>query len=161
MKLFLAPHSDDETLFGAFTVLRERPLVAIVMQMEPERRRESQRAMGILGAEVEFLDYRDHPTMLLELFKTYGQPEMVYAPAFEGLGNFDHNCIGELARLAFERVTYYLTYTECGKSTGTLVPFEPGWPLLKLKALACYESQINRPSCQPHFLREQMEYYAS
>jgi hypothetical protein len=30
VKVFLSPHHDDETLFGAFTLLRERPLVVIV-----------------------------------------------------------------------------------------------------------------------------------
>lgn len=159
MKLFLAPHSDDETLFGAFTVLRERPLVAVVMQMEPERRKESRAATQILRAKIDFLDWKQERP-LVELLRTFGQPEMVYAPASEERGNTDHNTVSEAARRAFEHVTYYLTYTEAGKSTGTPVPFEPGWPLLKLKALACYESQINRASCQPHFLREQMEYYA-
>ena len=46
------------------------------------------------------------------------------------------------------------------KSTGKPVVFDPEWPVLKLRALACYESQIALQECAQHFLSEQYEYYA-
>ena len=60
MKLFLSPHPDDETLFGAFTLMREKPLVVIITDsyiqqnrgenITPQQRfQESVNAMKILG----------------------------------------------------------------------------------------------------------------
>jgi hypothetical protein len=53
-----------------------------------------------------------------------------------------------------------MTYTvPAGKSKGVPVEYEAVWPLKKLKALACYESQIvTNPKMAVHFLREQFEY---
>jgi hypothetical protein len=88
---------------------------------------------------------------------------MVYAPAVEELGHPHHNMIGEIAGQVFKNVTYYMTYTRNGKSvSGNMVrPEFYEWPLKKLQALSCYESQITRPDQWDHWLREQYEYYAS
>ena len=178
MKLFLAPHNDDETLWGSFTILREQPLVAVVFDghvqaqrgetaaTADERRRETLAAMEILGAAVVFLGFSDGAKVperarIAARMRGLGHPEQVWAPAKERNGNVQHNLIAELADECFPgRVTHYLTYTEAGKSIGSPVLFEPEWPILKLQALACYESQIRLASGAPHFLREQMEYYA-
>jgi hypothetical protein len=32
VKLLLAPHNDDETLFAAYTCLRERPKVVVILR---------------------------------------------------------------------------------------------------------------------------------
>lgn len=34
MKLLISPHNDDETLFAAFTIMRERPVVLVVFDSE-------------------------------------------------------------------------------------------------------------------------------
>lgn len=175
MKLFLSPHNDDAALFGAFTILREAPLVVTVFDSHVQaargtgitmarRRDEDRAALAILGAPVMFMGLSDaEPSAdLLEraLRGFFGQPEMVYAPAVESTGHPHHNLVGEVARRVFERVTYYMTYTPAGKSVGKPVDHEPAWVLRKLKALACYESQITQANQVEHFLRNQHEYYA-
>lgn len=173
MKLFLSPHNDDAVLFGAFTVLRERPLVVTLLDSHKqaarggptmrERRAEDERAMGILGAPLMFWEASDAnphwPDIEAQLRGFFNQPEMVYAPAPEAGGNGDHNAIGEMAGRLFRNVTYYMTYTKEGKSSGVHVPFEPDWPARKIQALVCYSSQICRSDNVEHFLRSQQEYY--
>jgi len=176
MKLLISPHNDDEALFAAFTILRERPLVFIVTDSirqngrgitANERRNESIAAMTVLGAEVEFmgipdaaLNAQDFNRRISEFIGAFGPFDHIYAPAFEVDGNVDHNIIAEHK---FDTpVTRYLTYTKAGKSRSEkVVPFENNWPLIKLKALACYKSQILEPSTRDHFLRDQYEYYAA
>jgi LmbE family N-acetylglucosaminyl deacetylase len=175
LKLFLSPHNDDETLFGAFTILRERPLVLIVTDSmrqaskgitAKERRYETMNALRILGGEPYFLGIPDARLDANNLaagidgfLATHGPFEHVFAPAIEVNGNVDHNLI---AGVMFSiPTTRYLTYTTAGKSRSAhRVPFEKDWTLLKLQALACYKSQIAEPSTRDHFLREQYEYYA-
>ena len=62
--IFLAPHNDDEALFGSFTIIREKPLVVIITDswIQPNRGEkgcdaetrwnETKKAMEILGAPV-------------------------------------------------------------------------------------------------------------
>jgi LmbE family N-acetylglucosaminyl deacetylase len=175
VKLFISPHNDDEALFGAFTILREKPMVFIVTDSArqmgrgisaSERRKESLAAMKVLGAEVEFmgipdaaLNVHDFNKRINEFIAAFGPFEHIYAPAFEAAGNVDHNLIAEHN---FDLpVTRYLTYTKSGKSrSAKMVHFENDWPLLKLQALTCYRTQIFEPSTRDHFLREQYEYYA-
>jgi LmbE family N-acetylglucosaminyl deacetylase len=174
MKLFLSPHNDDAALFGSFTILRERPLVVTVLDSHKQctnggptmvqRRREDEAAMIVLGgAPIMFWGASDAsanwPDIEAQFRSFFGQPEMVYAPAYEAEGHADHNALGTLAGRVFKNVTYYMTYTRNGKSTGVPVNYEPGWAVKKLQALACYESQIRQRNQVEHFLREQGEYY--
>jgi hypothetical protein len=39
VSIFISPHNDDETLFGAFTILREKPLVVIVFDRHVQEAR--------------------------------------------------------------------------------------------------------------------------
>ena len=170
MKLLLAPHNDDESLFAAFTLLRERPLVLIVTDsfIQPERgdrgcsalerRQESIAACKILGSPVAFLGIRD--TELTEelvaerlSFFKHLEFERCYAPAIQG-GNAQHDIIGKVAGQIFNNVTHYTTYTKTELWTkGTIeVIATPKENDLKKKALACYKSQLNLGSTQPHFL---------
>ncbi len=177
MKLFLAPHNDDEALFGAFTILREHPVIVIVtdsyVQQQrggkgtaSERRRETLDAMNMLLPEpqVVFLSERDDrpdfSAVARFLQSEFTDVEAVYAPAIEEGGHAQHNAVGMVAKEVFPgKVTHYMTYTNRGKSQGIPVHVEPHWPMLKLKALACYESQIMLPATQPHFMRDLWEYY--
>lgn len=177
MKIFVSPHNDDETLFGTFTILREKPLVVVVFDSYvqtnrglagtwQERRAETEAAMEILGVGVQFLGFRDDDGTVtpdaigkrLDYF--HGTQE--FLPAFERDGHYHHNTVA----LARTQATRYLTYTTAGKSVSNCrVPIEdPNWIELKLKALSCYKSQFNldpRMGCWPHFLRDQTEYYAT
>ena len=180
MKLFLSPHNDDETLFGAFTILREKPLVVIVFDSHLQfdrgtgvtaiqRRTESMNAMIALGMmPPKFLGFSDAEAIepaIEAAFARLGRFEMVYAPADEEQGHAQHNLVARLADRVFDPVTHYLTYTRTrGKSASDHpVPIEKGeWIAAKLRALACYGSQHaidSRLGCWPHFLRDQTEYY--
>lgn len=162
MSVFLAPHCDDETLFGAFTLLREKPLVVIVYDCGPEREAETEAALKILGCDVEHwrLPLDASEEYLAFAIRTL-ETTTIYAPLPEDGGQPQHNLIGRLARDSGRSVVSYLTYTDAGKSThGNRVPVELDWIRLKLLALACYPSQSGHPSHAPHFIRDQTEYTA-
>jgi hypothetical protein len=189
MKLFLSPHNDDAVLFGAYTLLRENPLVLTVMDSylqvqrgaawcnKTVRRMEDISAVhDVLGCPICFGEIRDDKPDWEEVetgflrFEEWGLRDpilqtitRVYAPAVEENGHEHHNKIGELALKVWgDRVQPYLTYTRSGgKSTnGIRVLYDPEWPDLKRKALGCYQSQIRHPACAEHFSRSLDEYYA-
>jgi LmbE family N-acetylglucosaminyl deacetylase len=162
VNLFLSPHNDDETLFGAFTIQRVKPLVAVVFDSYVQaqrgnvvtwrqRRNETQNALAELGVgdDVRFLGMRD------DVFTTN-----------ELTGHAHHDVVALVADCIWPgRVTHYLTYTRTGGKSisANRVPVESGeWVRRKLRALACYESQIDieRLGCREHFLRDLHEYYA-
>ena len=171
MKILISPHNDDETLFCSWTILREKPLVVIVTDSArqaskgitaEQRRAETKAAMDILGVEVRFLGIPDNKLELAPLWAAVlPEAEHIWIPAYEEGGNVDHNVIATsqfLQNLAPH--THYMTYTNRGKSVGVPVPYEREWVALKLKAMACYRSQILEPSCSEHFIRDLREYYA-
>ena len=178
--LFLSPHNDDETLFGAFTLLRHKPKVLVCLRSDKqenvygfrvtssEREAETDAAMKILGCEWEqwpFLDSVLDWTMMAEWFTPLSlRHGEIFAPAVEDGGHEQHNHIGEIADIVFgvDRVTHYMTYTNGrGRSTGVPVPYEREWVALKLRALACYESQIRLESTGHHFVQGLEEWYAA
>jgi LmbE family N-acetylglucosaminyl deacetylase len=163
-KLWLAPHPDDETLFGAFTLMREKPLVLIVTDSwvqfnrgetctAEDRWQETLEAMKMLGCPVVRGGIRDDVIdewMVRNLLSKFDNFDMVYAPAIQG-GNPHHDLIGKIARDIWtgDKVRYYTTYTKENlytKGTEEVVP-TPEELALKEKALACYKSQlkINKP----------------
>lgn len=181
MKVFVSPHNDDETLFGAFTIQREKPLVVIVFDSVVQvirghkecdavtRREESLRALEELGtprSRVRFCGLGDHGKysvgVISDVIKRTlgGEPEAVWAPAHEKDGHEQHNLVAD----ACDRwnPTRYATYTTAGKTrTNKPVPIESGdWIKRKLRALACYNTQIDIEAlgCRPHFM-ELDEYY--
>jgi LmbE family N-acetylglucosaminyl deacetylase len=165
--VFIAPHHDDETLFGTFTLLREKPLVVVVYDGGPEREAETNAAMEILGCPVEHWRL---PTDIDVLTLTdwfvglVGPADRLFAPMWEAEGQPQHNTVSNAIanHRAGREVTWYATYTPSGKTvTDDPVPFEREWIGLKLRALACYPSQYAHPSHAPHFLRDQTEYVAS
>jgi hypothetical protein len=182
-KLFVSPHNDDAVLFGAFTLLREKPMVLTVfdsfVQVDrgyPEcnadaRRAEDVKAVSVcLGCAIHSGYVPDNLTKAAAAPKVYEVLSMwrrmpeVWLPAVEGAGNEQHNLVGELGLEIFKgaKIHRYLTYTRTGgKSTGgTLVTPDGPMVLKKLQALACYRTQlqINALGCWPHFLRDQYEY---
>jgi LmbE family N-acetylglucosaminyl deacetylase len=178
MNLFLSPHPDDETLFGAFTLMREKPLVVIVTDsyvqqnrgenITPQQRfQESVNAMKILGCPVMRLAIRDDivnelaVTDRLAWFKNF---ETVYAPAIQG-GNPCHDIVGQAALKVFgDKVKQYSTYARGQWYTQGNIRVEPIDTMaeFKNKALDCYISQIDLPATRPHFdavRKEMTEWY--
>jgi LmbE family N-acetylglucosaminyl deacetylase len=177
--LFLAPHNDDEALFGAYTCLRRKPLVVVCLRSfveatwEPPgptyhvREAETDAACSILDVPWRQLHVRDDEPDWDQLADEFLdirdnlQVRRVYAPWPEEGGHPHHNEIGELAGLVWdEEVWYYTTYTHAGgRTTGPIdVPVEPGWEDVKRRALACYRSQREHPRTRGGFLWPLDEY---
>lgn len=164
--LLISPHDDDSVLFAAFTCLRERPLVAVVLDsyIQPnrgergcsarERLLETAAAHEILGVETFRLGLRDDTAteeMIAAALKWITvDPEIVYAPADQEGGNVHHSMVARVARRVFgEKVRHYTTYTNKALYTTGNIEIVPSAEELELKnrALECYVSQlrINRP----------------
>jgi len=163
VKLFLAPHNDDEALYGAFTIQREKPLVIIVtdgarhekrgLVKADVRRLESFRACSEhLGAPIDFLRIPDDQLSVESAIAAFKRLELkhkgietVYAPSWYGHGNQDHNVVSVAAGEVWgKRVRFYSTYTaQCVKVEGLneIIPTESELHV-KRQALACYVSQI-------------------
>ena len=162
--LLLAPHNDDEALFTSYIILKFKPLVVIVtdavkyelkfgsMSGIMVRRKESEEAMKILGAKIEFLGipdtglYIDNLVVNLEDFEVTGK---VFAPALQQ-GHPDHDVVSLAADKVWgDKVIYYSTYTKenlTPEGALAIIPTKKEEDL-KNKALACYISQlkINKP----------------
>lgn len=172
MKIFLSPHNDDETLFGAYTIMREKPLVVIITDSHIQedrgelycdwitRRKETLKAMKIIGAEVAFLGIPDSKISETEIRMALinvleiGDPKelKVFAPMIEG-GNPIHDMVGKVAGEMFENVEYYSTYTKTRaypEADIEIKPTDHEW-LTKLKMLECYNSQKNLHSTKIYF----------
>lgn len=181
--LFLSPHNDDETLFGAFTILRETPQVITVFRSKlqeirgtgidyDQREHETRSALAVLGVpgwqqeqwgfhDNEHLSQDDLVATLEPYSATYTR---VFAPQpYDEGGHPHHDLVGHAAIQAFgnDRVTLYHTYKNGrGRVEGDLVPIKnPDWIRSKLLALACYPSQIREPSTGHHFAEALHEYY--
>jgi hypothetical protein len=87
----------------------------------------------------------------------------VYAPAVEEGGHDQHNLIGTLAADVFrERVQPYLTYRRGFMRTRSdnEVPYTAEMVALKLRALACYRSQIAlRDNTEAWFMDDTLREY--
>lgn len=165
--LFISPHCDDETLFGAYTLMREKPLVVIVTDsyiqqnrgenITPQQRfQESVNAMKLLKCPIMRLGIRDdviEKLVVMERLAWFKNFDKVYAPAIQG-GNKDHDLIGEVAQKVFgDKLIQYCTYTKQEAHTTGKIPVEATEREvnLKNKALECYISQINLPSTKMYF----------
>jgi LmbE family N-acetylglucosaminyl deacetylase len=185
--LFLAPHNDDETLFGAFTIQRERCRVVTVLRSyyQAQRwpganaatfeRRENETLQALNALGVPFFEQWTHDdrnpdwAVIGEQLGSLDADERypkVYAPFPEQHdGHEHHDLLGRLAVAVFgrDRVTFYTTYQrEQGRSTvGHRVDPTAGEIAGKLRALACYTSQLENWLCRPHFTRGIDEFLVS
>lgn len=169
--VLFAPHNDDETLFATWQLLRHDPHVVIVLKSAKQsdlgvtaetREAETDCALKQLGVSSwEQWPYPDTGPdwqaveLAMQMLDERMEPELVLAPAVEDGGHEQHSRVGELARAVFgDRVTAYLTYVrgQLSSRVGEEVAFEPDWPVRKLRALACYESQIGLPATRPWFM---------
>lgn len=167
--IFLAPHNDDEALFGSFTIIREKPLVVIITDswIQPNRGEkgcdaetrwnETKKAMEILGAPVIRLGIKDYELDFHQLCGFLANSlsgfDKIYAPALQG-GNPHHDIVHRACKTVFgDKVIEYTTYspTELYTTGNTEVKPTPEEVELKEKALDCYVSQINLRSTAPHF----------
>jgi LmbE family N-acetylglucosaminyl deacetylase len=123
VQVLLSPHNDDESLFAAYTIMPEKPLVIIVTDSNLQegvtaqvRREETMRACKILGVPVEFLGLEDGSLGELDLTREMQSLntqhwEHVYAPAIQS-GHCDHDVVGRVASRLFPSTKYYSTYTK-------------------------------------------------
>jgi LmbE family N-acetylglucosaminyl deacetylase len=178
--LYLAPHNDDEILWGTYSLLAEpeRPHVVVCLRSVKQaalgisaqrREHETRAAMRVLGCEWEQgsePDVNPDPDGLkthMEQLDGVRMPERVYAPAVEGGGHDQHNLVGEIARDVFgDRVQPYLTYRRGHMRTRSEneVPYTTEMVALKLRALSCYRSQIGlRGVTEPWFMDDTLREY--
>ena len=163
MRVFLSPHSDDEILFGAYTIMREKPLVIIcthaTMQGDNgyERAMESYRAMKMLGASVMFLGIDEDKLteeILEEKLRFLDDDDYLYlyAPEYEENGNPHHNIVANVAKKITWRTSTYKTYTGLEDRTiGKEVIPTPEELEIKKRAMACYQTQIQNPFTAHYF----------
>lgn len=168
--LFLSPHSDDEALFGAFTILKYQPLVVICFESSGDygdsnvRLQESIDACMFLGAPAQALPTDvTLMTSLMQLDRAH-EPEIVWAPSIIS-SHPEHRDLAFAAHQLFNgRVRHYDTYTagETGLRKVRMLPpapiDDPRWIAAKYMALQCYKSQLTHPRAQNFFLWDLHEY---
>lgn len=167
MIIFLAPHNDDEALFGAYTLMREKPLVLIVTDSyvqgarpgvnitARQRKDESAAACKVLGCQVAFLGLPDTELTaerLIRALDPYRKATKVYAPMMQH-GHAHHDLVSDVACQTFANVVYYATYTrgETFTPQGEAVVPTPEEVEIKNTVLKCYTSQLEYPPTRPHF----------
>ena len=182
-KVFISPHNDDETLFGAFTIMANLATIEVVIvydsfvQVErgwsrstaQNRRNESLMALKIMGIPKDRILFLGMDDRLVELPKLREQMKkfsgcQVYYPAFEPTGNRHHNAVAQAVELeVHSNMQGYLTYSGTGKSDWGRKVIPATWRHVqkKLAALSCYETQLEVSDCLPHFLRSQEEYWVA
>lgn len=151
-KLFFAPHPDDETLFGAYTIMKEKPVV-VVIKNSIERLMEFVRAMEVLGAEWMIVDSVVYVSGL--------KPDVVYIPQLNNCHAL-HNRVAQEVMKHFREseIIEYATYTspeDLQPKGRTKVEATEEMKALKLKALDCYVSQIK--ATPVHFMLENKDEY--
>lgn len=180
MNLCFESHSDDAALFAAFSAMRHGCHVVTVLEgqvqaarglriTQQQRVAENAAAMRELGLTFDQWPYRDDTPdwtaveVAMRAIDERLQPEIVLAPMVELGGHIQHNEVGALAEKVFgPRVIEYASYVRgAGRTTtGHPVVGTPEQIQRKLRALACYRSQIAEVSCQPWFLDGLTEYLA-
>ena len=165
--ILLSPHNDDESLFCAYTIMRMKPLVVVVFDSyiqdwttKEERRKETEEAMKMLGAEVMFLGLNDKTATEEDVKQALAK--LPDAEVFAPTGSHKHhNMIGRLAERRWKTVVLYTTYDGDAlhvKGRVEIVPTKKEIEV-KNKALDCYKSQLIKN--KPHFdaVRGGNEYY--
>jgi LmbE family N-acetylglucosaminyl deacetylase len=119
MQYLISPHCDDEVLFTAYKIMREKPIVVILtfptLQGENgyERIMESYKAIKLLGSPIMFLNIPEHEfseeRLREELSKLGITDQNVHVPHLDG-GHKHHDITHKVATEMFWNVTYYRTY---------------------------------------------------
>lgn len=180
--VLLAPHHDDETLFAAYLALEHDPDLIVCTRADVQEQRglpirhldratETSSAWAFLSASsrswvqwphTDVPHRTDYRALEADVAALAGRYDLCIAPAWEAGGHEHHNAVGAAAMRAFgpDRTIRYLTYRRGhGRTTGTPVEIQdPAWVVAKLRALACYVTQIREPSTRPWFLDGLTEY---
>lgn len=159
-KLFIAPHPDDECLWGAYTIQRELPFVVIVRDLRALwRNEESIMALDHLGVpynQIRFVDKLCEVSLAWD-----AEIEKVYAPAMQG----GHPLHDELCEQSIRRWgAKVILYSAYGKKKDE--PPYGRWKVesterqrkRKIEALRFYESQ-HRVAAVHFNLKSKDEYY--
>lgn len=166
-RVLFAPHSDDETLFAFYTVLRYQPRIVVCFPSERDygetnvRTLESREAMRLAGVEdVEQWYARsvDELWAAMIAYEAKVHPSEVWAPHPQS-SHPHHVMVGVEARKVFgDRVRTFHTYDADGKvRTGRKVAVEDGWADRKRQALACYRTQLTHPRARIFYDEQRFE----
>lgn len=174
MSTFLAPHNDDETLFAAYTLQRERPHVIVCTRAYGDyrrRERETQEAVyRLTGSETyEQWTFDAHAPDWAKMQDAIAglAGETVWAPAYNyvenghavgvpppvGWGVLQHDTVGWLTEQVLENVRHYCLYTRWNGRDTRGAGVEPSAMEIarKLEAVSQYISQIENPATRPWF----------
>jgi glycosyltransferase involved in cell wall biosynthesis len=165
--VLFTPHADDETLFAAFTVQRTRPRIVICFPSVRDygdtatRLEESRAAAEVLGAgPVEQWNGEDLAGKMRAFVAERGMPAEVWAPSPHA-SHADHRAVAAAALEVFgSLVRLYHTYDGPARvRQGREVP-PPASDAIerKIRALACYSTQLRHPRAGAFFLDDQREY---
>lgn len=152
MKIFLAPHNDDECLFGLDILIEERPLVVIVTHSTLqgdngfERAMESYRAIKDLGLSICYLQIDEDKLteeILAEKLGKFYTTDVVYIP--KQSDNEQHNLVRETAKKIFRNTYEYDNYFN------GVVSKETKYPDIKKQVLKHYKTQIENPLTRHYF----------
>lgn len=147
-------NGDDAELFACYTLLRHKPRVIVCLDSGHERRRETEKAMGLLGCDwlASLLpETKVDEDALRGFLADLDGPavERVFAPAVEEDGHEHHSLVGQLALDVFGiKVRPYMTYRRgFGRSKGkTAVIPTAVERAVKKAAINCYRSQVENPA---------------
>lgn len=173
--LFASQHSDDETLFSFYNILRYKPHVIVVLRSYAEARaggprfaeREAETwcAMKLAGVTWEQWEYPDTdpdwPVIARFIEEAAHGYEHVIAPAYEEGGHDHHNAVGMIVRrMRPASLIQYLTYVRGQGRSDFGIEVEPTVFEAEQKriALACYPSQRTWPPTAPWFGDDQREH---
>lgn len=184
MKLFISSHNDDESLFGAYTIARECPVVLVVFDsyIQPARgfpacnvaarRFETELAVHTLTdgkSEVRYCGLHDDADYTAaEVIKAIyaAVPESVaelWAPARHVDGHLQHELVAIAAECFIPKATKYTSYSRTTGRVRTHNVVHPTGEQVrrKLLALTSYVTQIDIEAlgCRPWFTSGLDEYY--
>lgn len=153
MKLFIAPHNDDEILFGLDILIEQKPLVIIVTHSTLqgdngyERALESYKAIKDLGLSICYLQIDEDKLteeVLINKLKDFYITDVVYTPAESD--NPQHNLVTKVVDKIFRNVYHYPNYLNGIVNKGTK------YPEIREKILKHYKTQINNSDTAHYFL---------
>ena len=152
MNIFLAPHSDDETLFGSFIIQRAKPLIVVCTDGTSherkfgipieQRRNESREAAKIMGVDIEFLGIAEEDLTFTTLVHAIAEKihvlnAVVFAPTKTG-GNPHHDIVSDCGNI------WYGNYSKDSlvpSGQVAIIPTEEE-KRIKEQALSVYTSQL-------------------
>jgi LmbE family N-acetylglucosaminyl deacetylase len=178
--ILFAPHNDDECLWAGMLAMHHQAHIVVVLRSyvqqarglpitAQQREQESVCAAREMGLTFEQWPYRDSEPdwgaveAAMRAIDDRLEPELVLAPADEVGGHEHHGVVGALADKVFgARVTHFTSYVRGHGRTATDRPFvgSPEQISRKLRALACYRSQIGESTTVPWFFEGLTEYLA-